>query len=165
MKKHAEFVGRALKLGALDAKVITASAVATSPWVRLKCQYGCGMFGVRLTCPPNSPGPDEARRLLSGYQRALLVRAATCRDVRGIVAALEREMFLGGFYKAFAMGSGPCALCAECGETCRHPEIARPAMEACGIDVFLTVKSAGFPLEVLKTRSGKQNCYGLVLIE
>jgi hypothetical protein len=31
----------------------------------------------------------------------------------------------------------------------RHPEQARPAMEACGIDVFSTVRKAGLPIEVV----------------
>lgn len=165
MKKYAKFIQKALKLGALDAKVIAASKVATARWVRLKCQYGCEMFGRKLTCPPNSPGPDETRQLLAGYKHALLVRAGTCRDMRRIAAALEKEIFLSGLYKVFALGAGPCGLCEECAETCRNPETARPAMEACGIDVFLTASRAGFPLEVLKTHKEKQNSYGLVLIE
>jgi hypothetical protein len=38
-------------------------------------------------------------------------------------------------------------------------------MEACGIDVFSTVKTHGFPIEVLKDENCEPNYYGLVLIE
>ncbi|HID55545.1 TPA: hypothetical protein EYP37_03380, partial [Candidatus Poribacteria bacterium] len=33
---------------------------------------------------------------------------------------------------------------------CRHPRQARPSMEACGIDVYRTAKTAGFPIEVVR---------------
>jgi hypothetical protein len=38
-------------------------------------------------------------------------------------------------------------------------------MEACGIDVFSTVKANGFPIGVLKTETCQGNYYGIVLIE
>lgn len=38
-------------------------------------------------------------------------------------------------------------------------------MEACGIVVFRTVGTQGFPIEVLKTKKFKYNFYGLILIE
>ena len=34
--------------------------------------------------------------------------------MRRTVAALEREAFLAGFYKAFGFACGPCGLCEEC---------------------------------------------------
>jgi len=37
-----EFCKLAQELGAKDAKVISTKDVFTSPWVRQKCQYGCG---------------------------------------------------------------------------------------------------------------------------
>jgi predicted metal-binding protein len=99
------------------------------------------------------------------YKRALLVHGGEWTDIRSIVASLEREMFLDGFHKAFAMASGPCTLCRTCPDTCRHPEKARPSMEACGIDVFATVRANGFPIEVVRRQNCKGNYYGVVLIE
>jgi len=79
---------------------------------------------------------------------------------------LEREIFLAGFYRVFGMGAGPCILCPTCTtKICRHPEEARPSMEACGIDVFATAGENGFPIEVVKDRSSPCNFYGVVLIE
>ncbi|UCF44650.1 MAG: hypothetical protein JSV99_12255, partial [Planctomycetota bacterium] len=48
---------------------------------------------------------------------------------------------------------------------CRHPERARPAMEACGIDVFSTVRKVGLPIEVVRTRRQCPNYYGLILVD
>jgi len=65
------------------------------------------------------------------------------------------------------MGAGPCDLCDECAfdEGCRYPEKSRPAMEACGIDVYATVNRQGFDLEVVKTHRDKPRFFGLVLVE
>lgn len=38
-------------------------------------------------------------------------------------------------------------------------------MEACGIDVFTTVRANGFPIKVVKEPNCKANYYSLVLIE
>jgi predicted metal-binding protein len=66
---------------------------------------------------------------------------------------------------AFGLGAGPCMLCANCGRWCRHPELARPAMEACGIDVYKTAHANGFPIEVVRDYNCKANYYGLVLVD
>ena len=64
-------------------------------------------------------------------------------------------------------GAGPCPVCAECPEdgNCRHPEQARPAMEASGIDVYQTVKNAGLRLEPVTERDGYVKYFGLLLLE
>lgn len=161
------FCRRAAELGAIEAKVISPAKVVTAAWVRLKCQYGCGGYGGCLTCPPHSPTPSETRQVLDCFKHAILVHGDERSDIRKVVAALEREAFLAGYYKAFAYGCGPCSLCRECDfeAGCRHPEQARPAMEAAGIDVFATARGADCPIEVVSKRGQCQNRYGLVLIE
>jgi len=160
-----KYIASAKKLGARDAKVIPARKVFTADWVRMKCKFGCGGYGRRLCCPPNTPTPKETREMLAGYSRVLLIHAGKQGNIRGMVTALEREIFLDGFYKAFALAAGPCDLCEECAEFCRHPEKARPAMEACGIDVYATARGAGFSINVVRTRDDDQNYFGLVLID
>ncbi len=161
-----QFVHRACELGAVHAKVIRADSIVTAAWVRMKCQFGCGGFNSNLCCPPHSPRPEETREVIACYRRALLIH---CKgDVRPtkIVGKLEREIFLSGFYKAFALGAGPCRLCRECNlKECTRPEEARPSMEACGIDVFGTARANGYPIEVVTDYSCDENYYGLVLIE
>ena len=163
-----KYMKLALKLGARDAKQISVESIVTAPWVRVKCQYGCGGYGQCLTCPPYSPTPEETARMFKEYQIAVLIHGDDHTDVTVIAARIERKAFLDGYYKAFAMGSGPCRLCDECNvedKECLHPEDARPAMEACGIDVFQTARNNGFPIEVVKNRTCEQNYYGVVLIE
>jgi predicted metal-binding protein len=160
------FVGRAVELGALEAKVIDPATVVTGAWVRWKCRFGCGGYGSSLCCPPHSPTPEETRKLLDCYRRAVLVHCKPGTHVKPLVAALEREAFLAGYYRAFALGAGPCTLCEECGlERCVHACEARPAMEACGIDVFTTAHTNGFPIEVVTDHQCDQNYYGLLLVD
>jgi predicted metal-binding protein len=164
--KH--FIRRACELGALEAKVISPHQVFTAEWVRRKCQYGCDGFGERLTCPPYSPTPQETRRMLDEYDTALLIHCPSEEvNVHTIICALEREAFLSGYYKAFGMSAGPCLLCDTCNvhKLCRHADQARPSMEACGIDVYQTARTAGYPIEVVRNHSCAQNYYGLLLLK
>ena len=165
--EHLErYVARAREMGALDARLVDSSSVVTDPWVRWKCQYGCGGFNSNLCCPPHSPTPEQTRRVLDSYRRALLVRGTVGSDIHRWVIDLERELFLDGYYKAFALSSGPCSLCKECNrDRCARPGEARPSMEACGIDVFATVRKQNLPINVVTDRAGDQDCYGLLLIE
>ncbi len=167
--EHAKWVDAARRLGAAEAKLIDPASVVTAPWVRLKCQYGCGGYGRRLTCPPHSPTPEQARRVLDCYRIAVLIHNPGDGEwtaIDEIGAQLEREVFLAGHYKAFAFGCGPCNLCSECTlDRCNNPTRARPSMEGAGIDVFATARANGLPIEVLKDRACPQNYYGLVLVE
>jgi len=158
----------AVEAGAADATLIAPDSVVTAQWVRLKCQFGCGGFGQSLTCPPFSPTPEKTALLLREYRTALLVHSDGLAEVTAIVADLERRAFLDGYYKAFGIGAGPCELCRTCPPQkggCRHPDEARPAMEACGIDVYQTARNNGLPIEVVTGASCKQNYYGLLLLE
>lgn len=160
---------RAVAMGARKARVISASSVKTAAWVRYKCQFGCSGFGQCFTCPPRSPAPHETQKIIDGYKKAILIQV-TDREHTGvseIARKLEREAFLAGYHKAFALGAGPCMLCRECDFEggCRHPEEARPAMEACGIDVFSTARANGMLIDTLETTRDKAHYYGLVLLE
>lgn len=159
-------IERAIALGAKAAKIISPQEVVTEPWVRWKCQFGCDGFGSSLCCPPRSPRPEETRRVLDSYCRALLFEAKRGSSTR-IAAKLERELFLAGHYKAMGLGAGPCRLCKSCAmdEGCRRPEEARPSMEACGIDVYATARRHGFQIQVVTTRKDPQHYFGLVLID
>jgi predicted metal-binding protein len=94
---------------------------------------------------------------------------------------LERAAFLQGYYRAFGMGALPCTLCPTCvaeemrekGEAlgemdvlrCRHKDIMRPSLEACGIDVFQTLENAGYAPAVFKDYAHRLELFGLVLLE
>jgi predicted metal-binding protein len=171
-----KYVNAALSKGITNAKIIDTKTVVVSNWVRLKCQYGCSGYGRRLTCPPFSPTPEYTRKMLGEYAKALLMQITgieskkertMSRKLKKVVTTLERDIFLDGYYKAFGMASGPCRLCRTCNtkKECVYPEQARPAMEACGIDVYQTVRNSGFVLEVVRTEDECCSYNGLILVE
>ncbi|OHB81036.1 MAG: hypothetical protein A2W31_10460 [Planctomycetes bacterium RBG_16_64_10] len=161
-------------MGASDAVIVSPQQVFTATWVRLRCQYGCSEYGQCLTCPPHSPTPETTRRMLDEYRTAILLHASDGKSVRELGQRLERTAFLAGYYKAFAFLCGPCDLCRTCVDgqrkgrpavACQNPDLARPAMEAAGIDVFATARAARLPIEVVRSEQCPQNYYALVLVE
>ena len=165
-----QYTLQAIERGALHALVIDPKTVVTAPWVRLKCRFGCPLYGKGLCCPPYSPAWEETRAILDSYRHAILLHHRTGKsldkDLNEIVLDLERALFLDGYYKAFAMGNGPCRLCPECDLAgCRKPSKARPSMESTGIDVFATVRAHGLPIRTVRDRGEDRNYYGLVLVE
>ena len=167
------FLQKAIAKGVDDALIVAPAKVFTAPWVVMKCRFGCPGYGGRLCCPPYSPAHGETRAVLDSYSRAILCHRHWQKGY-GVVSAfnealvdLERELFLSGYYKALAMGSGPCTLCVECEKEhpCRHTDRARPSMEACGIDVFATARESGFSIEVVKNHRQARDIFGIVLVE
>ncbi|MDH7599809.1 MAG: DUF2284 domain-containing protein [Sedimentisphaerales bacterium] len=154
--------------GVIEARIIRTEDVVTGAWVEWKCRFGCDGYGQCLVCPPYTPRPEQTRKVLDDYRRALLIHFSPKAQVKAIVAELERTVFLMGAWKAFGLGAGPCYFCSKCpvpDGPCRHPERARPSMEACGIDVYSTVHRAGLPLEVVRSTSQCPNYYGLLLVD
>ena len=171
-------IERALAAGAGAAAVLRPGQVVTAQWVRWKCLYGCGEAGRCLTCPPHAPTPEQTRRLLDEYVTILLLRfdvhperSEWVRASAWVLEAalrLERELFLEGHHKAFAVAGGrPCALTEACGapETCAYNERLRPGPAGCGIDIFATSASAGWPLEVVPAADEPYHRYALVLVD
>jgi predicted metal-binding protein len=161
-----EIVKAAIKLGAKAAKIVSPKKVVTGHWVRWKCSYGCSSYQTNLMCPPYTPLPAQTREMLDQYKRAVLFEAGR-GEPKKIAPALERELFLQGFYKAFGFGAGPCRLCKTCSfeQGCKSPELARPSMEGSGIDVFATARAHGFVIEVVREDKDAQHYFGLVLID
>ncbi len=156
----------AVRLGAIDAKVIQVDHVVVNHWVRWKCRFGCNSYNTSLMCPPYSPTPDETRALLQEYEYAILFRF-TSSTSRTIAAEIERHVFLQGYYAAFGLTFGSCHVCETCNLTagyCRHPQETRPSMESCGINVFATAANAGYPLTVKTSRDEEYVRFGLLLV-
>jgi predicted metal-binding protein len=171
--KYEPYIQLAHDNGIHDAMAIRTSEVFTAPWVRMKCQFGCAGYGKTLCCPPHTPTPDEMRKILDSYIHALLLHIHWKKDYKKVsrfndtIVDLERTIFLDGYYKAWAVGSGPCDRCTECNlfDGCRNTDKARPSMESCGIDVFKTAREHGLPIHVVRSHSQERDIYGLVLIE
>ena len=158
----------AAKLGATASRLISAKSIIVEPWVQLKCRYGCPKYGKYKTCPPFTPSYKETHELLSCYETAILIEGQPPgREFKEIILGIEHKANFAGFYKAFALGAGPCPLCSECNvdDSCIKPKDARPSMEACGIDVFKTVRENGFEIDFLEHRNEYVKYFGLLLLE
>jgi predicted metal-binding protein len=177
IKSLETYLTLARERGALFAQPMPASSVITAAWVRFKCQFGCDNYGAGLLCPPRTPTPAETQAVLDCYSRAiafaweappeLKARRAARKRMHKAMFELERRAFLDGYYKALAFVAGPCYLCTDCDITqpCKYPGEPRPAMEACGMDVFATMANAGFKLEVRTCEDqGHYQC-GLLLLD
>lgn len=173
-----EYCTKAVAGGATHAKLIAAGTIATAPWVRMKCKFGCPNYGKSYSCPPQTPTPEETGRVIESYNRAILFhmeaaagpeRRDKTRQFFTLVVDMEKELFLAGCYGAFALLAGPCSLCKECSIVkdlpCVFPEQARPSMEACGIDVFKTARSNDFEIQTLRARDETRNLFSLVLVD
>jgi predicted metal-binding protein len=173
-----KYCKRASKKGAAHAKPVHPSSVVTAGWVRLKCQFGCPLYNLSHCCPPNTPTPEQTREILDSYHRALLFhleapkkpgREKRFGEFYDMLINLEGRMFKDGFYKAFVLLSGPCHMCKDCaslkGKPCNFGSRARPAMEACGIDVFQTARNNGFSIQTLQKRTETQNHFSLMLVD
>ena len=159
----------AVRSGMIDPKLIRVKDIVVREWVRWKCKYGCLDYGMWLTCPPYSPTPEETRALLGEYKHALLFRMKPDKGkMLKSLTNLERTVFLDGHRKALAFSGGSCNLCRVCNTAsgkCRNPEIARPSMEACGIDVFETARRAGYQISILKGKNLEFTYFGMLLVD
>lgn len=157
----------ALDLGFFAAAAIDPAAIIIEPWVTAKCQYGCGYYGRKWSCPPHSPGADEFRALLGCYTKAVLVVGQPpLAGFQSSLLELEKAAFLHGSKKALVFSGGPCSWCAECAvDRCRCPEKRRPSLEACGCDVFALAAACNVRLEPLQSRDDFVQYVGLLLVE
>jgi len=172
-----QFLKQARQAGAAEARVIDPHRVQTGAWVRMKCQYGSRHYGTSWCCPPHSPTAPETRQVLDGFTRGMLFRFRAAGadylpkllEFHDAVRDMEADLFKAGYYKAFAYLSGPCLLCKSCalltGAECTKPGRARPSMEACGIDVFGTVRDAGFEIHTLSQRSEESSRFCMILVD
>jgi predicted metal-binding protein len=173
MKRFDRHLKWAKEKGLDHVMVIETSKVYTAAWVRRKCQFGCRFYNNSLCCPPRTPGPAETRQILNSYSHAILLHklwkgdTSDIRSFNEAVVAVESALFLDGYYKAWGLGSGPCRICEKCniGGGCLNISIARPSMEACGIDVYRTAEENGLKFQVLKHVEKDRNSFGVVLVE
>ena len=166
---RARLISQVRALGFAGVYPLAPAEVVVVDWADLRCRFGCSRYGTRH-CPPNSPDAEKTRKVLRGFDSALLLEGEPpSGDFQRRVLQAEQLAFKDGYYKAFAFWAGPCALCSDCaqdaGEQCRHPEQGRPSMEGAGIDVFATVRGLGLDLHTLKERGEFVRYFALLLLE
>ncbi len=165
-----------------DIIPLSTDDICIAHWVRLKCKYGCSKFGTSWCCPPETPSPEQTKVILSEYNKALLLhgtmknthfyrnnnqkRRIQVSTWKGTVA-LERFLFLEGYYKAFSLVSDTCALCKICSypNPCKFPKDRRPSIESCAIDIFQTVMNIGKSYEIAKEVTEEYQCFSIILLE
>lgn len=176
-----EIEREAKQLGFLEVNVMKTEDIVTARWVGLKCRYGCANYNTSWCCPPAAPELQITREFLSEYELALLLvtegsnehfyrNSSVKRRVQikrwKSTVALERKLFLMGYYKAFGIPAETCALCKECAypDQCRFPNEKRPALEACSIDVFETLRRIGKSARLVKNVKDCYYSYSLILL-
>ena len=158
---------------------IKASDIVVAQWVRMKCTYGCGSYGKKGSCPPNTPSLDECREFFSDYESAVVFHIAArldnpgerdrfSRQINTRLLEAEREVFLKDFRKTFLLFMDECQLCSVCPGTidhCVNHKMMRPCPESMGVDVFATVSKYDLPIKVLKDYDEEMNRYAFLLID
>ena len=158
---------------------IKASDIVVAQWVRMKCTYGCGSYGKKGSCPPNTPSLDDCREFFSDYEDAVVFHIAArledpasrdrfSREINTRLLKVEREVFLKDFRKAFLLFMDECQLCSVCPGTiddCVNHKMMRPCPESMGMDVFATVRKYDLPIKVLTDYREEMNRYAFLLID
>jgi predicted metal-binding protein len=172
----------AMETGFQEVFPLETAKIVTAHWVGLKCRYGCSNYNTTWCCPPATPSLEETRELLKEYHWALLLvgtkkhehfyrrnRAKRRNQIREwkLTVALERRLFLSGFYKAFGLPGEACALCERCSfpENCKFPNEKRPSIEACSIDIFKTIELLGSRIHLAKDPNESYHSYSLILLK
>ena len=161
----------AVELGATVAAAVSATAITIDERVTLKCEVPkCFGYGVCANCPPHAPSTQRMRAVINMYHTAvvfrldvpprvivrdrdtIMERVAAYKKMFSIVSSLESAAFYDGHYLAAGLAAGSCksTFChdLDCavleGQRCRHDLVARPSMEAVGIDCYALAVSLGW---------------------
>jgi predicted metal-binding protein len=167
------------KKGYTDYKWIDPRKIIVAQWVRMKCTFGCGLFGRGGACPPNTPSVAECEQFFNEYSDAVILHFEGAMDkpedrhtwsskINAKLVKLEREVFLAGYERAFLLFMDSCSFCKACtGErqTCKEPRMARPSPEAMAVDVYSTVRQYDFPINVRTDYDQKMDRYAFLMVQ
>jgi len=179
-------IRKAISLGASEALLISTDILSIQDEIIEMCRAPkCEGFGQCANCPPHVMGPAEARKWIKNFSEALLVKQdLPPSDLFGpnemerfqrmftLVTSLEKIARNRGFEQATGLGAGSCkpVFCPEdvCsvlqGKACRLPHLARPYLEALGINVFELAKSVGWPMNKILRETDPRTVSSAALI-
>jgi len=139
------------------------ATLAPEPRIRKLCEDNlCGNFGRHPQCPPQLGTLDQATARLRAFRQGLLFQTAYEVDARDVAAtrltqqdhqraalALEAAARDRVDPRAEVLVGGPCVRCdpacpALDGAPCEHPALARPSLEALGVDVVALQQAVGW---------------------
>ncbi|NLI63076.1 MAG: DUF2284 domain-containing protein [Methanosarcinaceae archaeon] len=181
-------ISTAYKNGAHDAYAVSVRDIVVDERVRLKCLIPvCKHYG-DLVCPPNVPTPEEFKKYLEKYKFGVIISTVynnppkpkslassddvskeirkKAKELSEILLKMEAESIKMGYRFSIGLTGGSCTYCEECpgtGFKCEHPYLARPSMEAVGIDVVGTLEKIGINLEFPVSNNVKW--WGLLIID
>ncbi|CAH2214273.1 DUF2284 domain-containing protein [Tepidibacter aestuarii] len=162
----------------IKAYTIEAKDIIVEERVYLKCAYGCKDFGKRLNCPPNCISIDKFKKILSEYDKALILleeyktsskenmidewEDARRESFRKMIE-IEKFAFNSGYTFAHLLRPGSCNECQICKEKCSKPSLRRFSPEAVGVNLDKTLKNVNIKIDY----SGYSiiNLIGILLVE
>ena len=168
MEKKIEYLAeKAVALGALEAKILNADKIVFDSRSYLKCRFGCNRWGKYWTCPPNLDiSPEQFMDAFSQYKTAVIIKSVDPKVGQEATLGVEKEAML-SLGCSFAFALVLCVQCDECAypDPCEHPHLARPSMDAYGIDIGKTVEPLGFKVELDPEGKLMPAWYSMVLVE
>ncbi len=165
--KYEKLAQKALALGASEAKPMRTDQVVFDPRSFLKCRFGCDRWGKYWTCPPHMDISEEKfMAAFDRYENAIVLQCTDPKVGQKVTLAIEKEAML-NHGAMFAMALVLCVKCDPCAypEPCHFPHLARPSMDAYGIDIEKTVEPLGFKVNFDAEGSLLPAWYSMVLID
>lgn len=176
----------ALNFGATDAKIISTDIISIQDDIIELCREPlCEGYGTSIHCPPHAMKPAEFREEIRRYQHALFFktdvdpeillsdrRYEAFRSIYEITTQLETICLDEGYSISKGLAAGSCkpVFCMkyECqalidGTSCRYPSLARPSMEALGINVFKLIEDVGWEIHPITSESDPTSVPGGLL--
>ena len=167
IKEFSSLVDKARELGAMEAKLISTDAIVFDSRSFLKCRFGCNRWGKFWTCPPHMELSQQTfMEAFANYNQALLLKCTDYQVSQEVTVALEKAAML-NYNCTFPFAMAICVKCEKCAwpEPCRYPHLARPTMDAYGIDIGKTVAPVGFKVEFDPEGKLLPACFSLVLLD
>ena len=156
-----EIIELCLREGFGEAEIISTDRIVFDEAFRPYCEENlCGQYGANHSCPPDCGTPEQMKRRVLGYPRALVVRTEwdiddfsqtdKLREAKRMHnAAMLRviEVMKSEGHGGLMIGASGCALCKPCkralGEPCAHPELQYSCMSAYCIYVKRLAEECG----------------------
>ncbi len=187
IKRLEKLKASALYLGGSDAKIILTEKIPIEDEIIDFCRDPlCESYGQSFYCPPYAMKPKELKTIIADYDNALVFKIDVAskillskarfnefRKIYEIAAHLEAAAIEIGFSRSMGFAAGSCkpVFCSEyqCqalvnGKTCRFSDIARPSMEAVGINVFKLARSVGWEIHKITEASDPESLRKGILV-
>ena len=165
-EKYQVLIEKAVELGATQAKLIDTQNIVFDPRSYLKCRFGCNRWGKFWTCPPHLDiSPELFMEAFEQYKQAIIIKTTDPKMGQEVSVNIEKEaMLTHGCSFAFAMAL--CVQCDECAypDPCLFPHLARPSMDAYGVDIGKTLEPLGFKVKFDKKGALLPAWYSMILV-